>query len=194
LFPTDPIPLFTEWLDLALHAGMKEPTAMTLATATPSGRPSARMVLLKSHDPSGFVFFTNYSSRKGRELAGNPRAALLFYWPELNRQVRIAGRVSKVAASESDAYFHSRPLGSRIAASISDQSRVIESREQLERAYAEFSERYPAGDPPRPLHWGGYRVRPEEIEFWQQGDHRLHDRIRYRLRRDGSWTAERLSP
>jgi pyridoxamine 5'-phosphate oxidase len=186
--------LFSEWLDLAIKSGLKEPTAMTLATSTRSGKPSARMVLLKGHDDSGFVFFTNYGSRKGRELAGNPRAALVFYWAELNRQVRVTGRVSKVSGLESDAYFASRPLGSRFAASVSDQSRVIPSREHLERAYAEIQARYPKGDPPRPKSWGGFRVRPDEIEFWQSSEHRLHDRTRYRRRRDGSWTAERLSP
>ena len=167
---------------------------MTLATATAAGRPSARMVLLKGHDQHGFVFFTNYSSRKARELFGNPHAALVLYWAELNRQIRVTGRVTKVSAAESDAYFASRPLGSRFAASISDQSRVIASRNILENAYAGIAARYPNGDPPRPKNWGGYRVHPVEIEFWQSGEHRLHDRMRYRIRRDGSWKAERLAP
>jgi pyridoxamine 5'-phosphate oxidase len=194
LFPSDPIRLFGEWLDLALRSNLKEPTAMTLATATTQGRPSARMVLLKGHDASGFVFFTNYTSRKGRELAVNAHAALVLYWAELNRQIRVTGRVTKVSPAESDAYFATRPLGSRLAASISHQSRVIASREVLETALVEIAAQYPEGNPPRPKHWGGYRVRPVEIEFWQSGEHRLHDRIRYRRQRDGSWKADRLAP
>ena len=194
MFPSDPIRLFSEWLELALQSGLKEPTAMTLATSTAAGRPSARLVLLKGHDKRGFVFFTNYGSRKGRELAANPHAALVLYWAELNRQIRVTGRVSKVSDAESDAYFASRPLGSRFAASVSDQSRVIATRNILENAYAAIAAQYPEGDPPRPKNWGGYRVRPDEIEFWQSGEHRLHDRMRYRRRRDGSWKAERLAP
>jgi pyridoxamine 5'-phosphate oxidase len=190
----DPIRLFKEWFDAALASGLKEPTAMTLATATPNGHPSARMVLLKGVDERGFIFFTNYESRKGRELARNPRAALVFYWGPLDRQVRVTGRVSKVSAAESDAYFASRALGSRFSAFISRQSSVIESRAALERKLEKMKARYPEGGPPRPKFWGGYCVRPEEIEFWQQGEYRLHDRIRYRRRRDGSWKADRLSP
>lgn len=170
---------------------------MTLATATRDGRPSARMVLLKSVDHRGFGFFTNYESRKGRELAENARAALVFYWPQIERQVRITGRVLKTTAAESDAYFNSRPDGSRFGAVISRQSSVIESREVLERALAEVRLMYPEGTPPRPDYWGGYIVEPDEIEFWQQGEHRLHDRLRYR-RADSSmgnaWIIERLSP
>jgi pyridoxamine 5'-phosphate oxidase len=191
---TDPIRQFQEWFDAALAADLKEPTAMTLATATRSGKPSARMVLLKGVDQRGFVFYTNYESRKGRELRENPRAALVFYWAPLNRQVRVTGRVSKVSAAESDAYFASRPLGSRFSASISKQSSVIPSREVLEQKLKKIAAQYPEGDPPRPKKWGGYRVRPDEIEFWEQGQYRLHDRLRYRRKRDGSWEVERLSP
>jgi pyridoxamine 5'-phosphate oxidase len=152
------------------------------------------MVLLKGVDKRGFVFFTNYDSRKGQEIAANPRAALVFFWAPLGRQVRVTGRVSKVSAAESDAYFASRPLGSRFGASISRQSAVIESRDVLERKFAKIDAEYPAGDPPRPKFWGGFRVRPDEIEFWQGVENRLHDRLRYRRRRDGSWKVERLSP
>jgi pyridoxamine 5'-phosphate oxidase len=193
LVPRDPILHFKNWLENAKQAGLKEPTAMTLATATRSGKPSARMVLLKGVDARGFVFYTNYESRKGRELAENARAALVFYWTELDRQVRITGRVSKVSAKESDAYFATRPLGSRFAASISRQSRPVASRAVLEKQFSEIAARYPNGDPPRPKNWGGYCVRPDEIEFWQQGPNRLHDRLRYRKSR-GAWILERLSP
>ena len=189
----DPIRQFKKWFDAASRAGLKEPTAMTLATSTRGAKPSARMVLLKGVDDRGFVFFTNYLSRKGRELKENPRAALVFYWQPLGKQVRVTGRVSKVSAAESDAYFASRPLGSRYSAAVSAQSRVIPSREALERELAKLKARYRDAGPPRPKHWGGYCVRPDEIEFWQQGEHRLHDRLRYR-RRNGVWTLERLSP
>lgn len=167
---------------------------MTLATATAKGRPSARMVLLKAYDRRGFVFYTNYDSRKGRELAENPYAALVFFWQPLERQIRITGRVTKVTAEESDAYFHSRPLGSQFSASISNQSSVIASRAVLLRKLKKIEEKYPKGNPPRPSYWGGFRVHPSEIEFWQGGKFRLHDRVRYRLRRDGSWSVDRLSP
>lgn len=166
---------------------------MTLATVSPSGQPSARMVLLKGVDPRGFCFFTNYSSRKGREIAENPRAALVFYWREINRQVRITGRISKLTAAESDAYFATRAGPSRLAAAASRQSTVIASRAALESSVAALEARYPHADPPRPINWGGYRVHPNEIEFWQQGPHRLHDRLRYRRSR-GAWVLERLAP
>ena len=166
---------------------------MTLATATRSGRPSARLVLLKSVDQAGFVFFTNYESRKGRELAENAHAALVFYWPALDRQVRVTGRVTKVSAAESDEYFVTRALGSRFAASISNQSRPIASRAVLEKKMAQIAARYPAGDPPRPKQWGGYRVQPDEIEFWEQRPNRLHERTRYRRAR-GKWTMLLLAP
>ena len=172
---------------------MTEPNAMTLATVGPGGRPSARMVLLKGVDRRGFLFFTNYESRKGRELAANRRAALVFYWREVNRQVRVSGRVSKLSAAESDAYFVTRPQGSRIAALASRQSAVIPSRAILDARYAELVAKYRDGSPPRPINWGGYCVHPDEIEFWQQGPDRLHDRLRYR-KGSGGWILERLSP
>ncbi len=191
---SDPIQLFKRWFDAALRAELNEPNAMTLATATRDGKPSARMVLLKGFDERGFVFYTNYESRKGRELAQNPNAALVLYWQPLARQIRITGRVTKVTPEESDSYFHSRPLGSRFSASISKQSSVLASRDVLLKKLKKIEEKYPKGDPPRPTYWGGFRVQPNEIEFWQGGAFRLHDRLRYRRRRDGSWSMDRLSP
>jgi pyridoxamine 5'-phosphate oxidase len=190
----DPIRLFKKWFDAAVRAELKEPNAMTLATAAADGKPSARMVLLKGFDERGFVFYTNYRSRKGRELEHNPHAALVFFWQPLERQIRITGSVAKVSAEESDAYFHSRPLGSRFSASISKQSTVIASRDVLLRQLKRIEKKYPKGDPPRPIQWGGYRVHPKEIEFWQGGKFRLHDRMRYRRRGNGSWSVDRLSP
>jgi pyridoxamine 5'-phosphate oxidase len=194
LVNSDPIKLFKKWFDAAVRAELNEPNAMTLATTTRDGKPSARMVLLKSFDERGFVFYTNYTSRKGRELETNPHAALVLFWQPLERQIRITGRVTKVSAEESELYFHSRPLGSRFSASISKQSSVIASRAVLLQKLKKIEREYPLGDPPRPIHWGGYRVHPNEIEFWQGGKFRLHDRLRYRLRRDGSWSVDRLSP
>jgi pyridoxamine 5'-phosphate oxidase len=194
LAESDPIRLFKKWFDAAVRAQVTEPTAMTLATATRDGKPSARMVLLKGFNEDGFVFYTNYDSRKGRELARNPHAALVFFWQPLERQIRITGRVTKVSAEESERYFQSRALGSRFSASISKQSSVIASREVLLKKLKLIEEKYPKGDPPRPNNWGGFRVHPNEIEFWQGGKFRLHDRIRYRRRRDGSWSMDRLSP
>jgi pyridoxamine 5'-phosphate oxidase len=194
LAASDPIQLFKRWFNAAVRAELTEPNAMTLATATPEGKPSARMVLLKGFDERGFVFYTNYDSRKGRELAANPNAALVLYWQPLARQIRITGRVTKVSADESDNYFHSRALGSRFSASISKQSSVIASRAFLLKKLKKIEEKYPKGDPPRPINWGGFRVHPNEIEFWQGGEFRLHDRLRYRRRRDGSWSVDRLSP
>src|SRR5487761_2270766 len=190
----DPIKLFSEWFEAAERTGLKEPNAMTLATATKSGKPSARMVLLKGWDESGFVFYTNYQSRKGRELAQNPHAALVLFWQPLERQIRITGRVKKVTAEESDAYFQSRPLGSRFSASVSKQSSVIASRDVLLEKLKKLEQAYPDGNPPRPLHWGGFRFEPCVIGFWQGAQFRLHDRLRYRRRSDGVWSVDRLSP
>ena len=189
----NPVEQFQTWFAQAIAAGLPEPNAMTLATTTPDGRPSARVVLLKALDERGFVFFTNYASRKGGELAANPYAALVFFWPELQRQVRIEGPVERVTAEESDGYFASRPLGSRIGAWASSQSQVIESREELERRAAELAAQYPDGEVPRPPHWGGLRVRHERVEFWQGRPSRLHDRLRYTKRQNG-WRIERLAP
>ena len=166
---------------------------MTLATADKDGQPSARIVLMKSFDEHGFVFYTNYSSRKSRELAGNPKACLMFYWSPLWRQVRIEGKVERVSEAESDEYFHSRPLGSKLGAWASDQSQPVENREQLEKRFEEFALKF-ADNVPRPPHWGGYRVKPDTIEFWQGRENRLHDRLRYTRPDDGSWLIERLAP
>jgi pyridoxamine 5'-phosphate oxidase len=190
----DAIAEFAVWFDDAVRAGVREPNAMTLATASADGAPSARIVLLKGVDHGGFVFFTNYESAKGRELAENPRAALVFFWPELERQVRVVGKVSRVSAEESDEYFASRPLGARLGAWASRQSTVISGRDDLERALQETQRRFP-GDVPRPAHWGGFRLAPERIEFWQGRPSRLHDRLVYvRSSPDGVWSRARLSP
>ena len=166
---------------------------MALATTGTDGQPSARIVLLKSFDDRGFVFYTNYQSRKGQELSENPRASLLFYWPQLWRQVRIEGVVEKISPAESEAYFQSRPLGSKLGAWASNQSEVVDQRETLEARFAELQKRF-GEDIPRPEHWGGYRLKPNSIEFWQGRDNRLHDRLRYRLQDNGSWLIERLGP
>lgn len=188
----NPLSLFQLWFDQAVKAECPEPNSMTLATADAAGNPSARIVLLKGADENGFSFFTNYESQKGKELAARPYAALLFHWHELERQVRIKGTVDRVSADESDAYFHSRPAASRIGAWASPQSAEIPNREFLEEAEKRFSADF--GDkPPRPAHWGGYRLHPSEIEFWQGRPSRLHDRIRYQLEGD-QWRITRLAP
>ena len=187
----DPLRQFARWFEEAGEAGIRAPEAMAAATATRDGRPSVRMVLLKGFDARGFVFFTGYESRKGQELAENPRAALLFYWDPLGRQVRIEGPVERVDEAESEAYFRSRPHGAQISASVSPQSRVVESRVMLEERAAELEAA--GGEIPRPPAWGGLRVRPETYEFWQHRANRLHDRLRYR-RAGGRWIIERLGP
>ncbi len=189
----NPVDQFEKWFEQALHADIVDVNAMTLATATSDGRPSARIVLLKGFDERGFTFFTNFESRKGRELEANPRAALLFYWKELERQVRIEGEVKRSSPYESDEYFDSRALESRISAVISPQSRVVGSRRYLEDQWVEFLRKMETEGIQRPEYWGGYRLMPDSIEFWQGRPNRLHDRIRYS--RDGnSWRIERLAP
>jgi pyridoxamine 5'-phosphate oxidase len=189
----DPFAQFAAWFRDAMDADVIETNAMTLATATPDGAPSARIVLLKGFDAQGFVFFTNYESRKGSELAANPRAALLFYWAQLTRQVRVEGQLAKVSQAESDAYFQSRSPLSRLGAWASRQSQVIPSRATLDERLAELTEQY--GDKiPLPPFWGGYRLVPRVLEFWQGRPNRLHDRLRYTRQPDESWLIERLSP
>ena len=190
----DPIELFRRWFDDAMASGSRLPDAMTLATATKDGKPSARMVLLKQVDDQGFVFYTNYNSNKARELDENPQAALVVYWVQLDRQVRVEGKVERISAAESDQYFRTRPRESQLGALASPQSEVIESRDVLEQRYAELDEFYRDRSIERPAHWGGYRLKPERIEFWQNRESRLHDRILYERQSDGSWSIKRLAP
>ena len=190
----DPLTLFQRWLAEAVAAGIHLAEAMTLATATPDGKPSARLVLLKQADENGFVFFTNYRSMKARELDSNPQAALVFYWPQLERQVRVEGKVARTSAEESDAYFKTRPRESQIGALASPQSEVIASREELQQKADQIERSYEGRDVERPEHWGGYRLHAERIEFWKGRPGRLHDRINYERQTDGSWSISRLAP
>lgn len=189
---SDPIRQFRKWLLEASGRRAILPETMTLATATRSGRPSARTLLLRTFDNSGFVFYTNYSGRKGKELAENPQAALVFYWPRLGRQIRVEGRVVRVSPRESDSYFSSRPRDSQLSAWASKQSRVVRDRRFLENQVKWFNEKYP-GRVPRPPNWGGYRLQPSVFEFWRERPGRLHDRLRYR-RSNGQWIIDRLAP
>ncbi|MER5865802.1 pyridoxamine 5'-phosphate oxidase [Kitasatospora sp. NPDC002040] len=190
----EPVAQFTEWFHQAVDAGVTEPNAMVLGTADAQGRPSSRTVLLKGYDRRGFVFFTNYGSRKGSELSVNPWASLLFPWISISRQVVIAGRVEKVGRDETAAYFRTRPHGSQLGAWASEQSSPVSAREVLEQRYAELERRYPEGEGvPVPPFWGGYRVVPETVEFWQGRENRLHDRLRY-VAEAGGWRVERLCP
>jgi pyridoxamine 5'-phosphate oxidase len=190
----DPIRQFEYWLGDAIRADLPEPNAMALATATPDGRPSVRIVLLRELDQRGFAFFTSFASRKSQEMDANPFAAMVFHWVELERQVRVEGRVERVSDAESDSYFATRPVGSRLGAWASQQSVVIPNRECLEAEHRALAERFAGDAIPRPPHWGGYRLIPDQIEFWQGRPSRLHDRLRYAKRPDGSWHIERLAP
>lgn len=189
----EPVAQFAKWFEEAVEARVMEPNAMTLATASKSGVPSARIVLLKGVDEKGLVFFTDYRSQKGSELERNPEAALVFHWPELERQVRIAGTTTRVGKEESEAYFRTRPRASRLSAWVSHQSQVVRDRQELEARVPEMNAKYPGEDVPLPPYWGGYRLAPRSFEFWQGRESRLHDRIRY-LRDGESWRIERLSP
>jgi pyridoxamine 5'-phosphate oxidase len=190
----NPIKQFANWFTAAIEARIRDVNAMSLATASADGRPSVRIVLLKGFDQDGFVFFTNYESDKGRELAANPYAALGFYWIELDRQIRITGKTEKTSREESEHYFHSRPAGSQLGAWASRQSEVLDARRVLDARMAQVTERFADKPIPLPPHWGGYRLKPEQIEFWQGRANRLHDRFRYTLQPDGTWSIDRLSP
>ncbi len=189
----DPFAQFDRWFDAATSAGVAEANAFTLATSTPDGMPSARTVLLKGFDERGFVFYTNYESQKGMDILANPRAALLFFWKELHRQVRVTGTVERIPRDESETYFRSRPPGSQLGAAVSPQSRVLPDRGTLEASYAVMEAEYAVTPVPLPEDWGGYRVTPIGFEFWQGRENRLHDRLRYRPA-IGGWTIDRLAP
>jgi pyridoxamine 5'-phosphate oxidase len=190
----DPIKQFANWFTAAIEADIRDVNAMSLATATPGGRPSVRIVLLKGFDQGGFVFFTNYESEKARQLEANPHAALAFYWIELDRQIRISGTVAKTSRDESERYFHSRPIGSQLGAWASRQSEVLDARRVLDARMAQMTERFADKEIPLPPHWGGYRVSPETMEFWQGRSNRLHDRFRYTRQANGTWAIDRLAP
>lgn len=190
----DPIRQFGNWFTAAVEAQIRDVNAMTLATATPDGRPSARIVLLKGFSHDGFVFFTNYASEKGRQLDANPQAAAVFYWVQLERQIRVSGLVEKTSREESQRYFHSRPLGSQLGAWTSRQSEVVDARKILDSRLTEMTERFEGREIPLPPHWGGYRLKPETIEFWQGRPNRLHDRFRYVRGAGAAWQIERLAP
>jgi pyridoxamine 5'-phosphate oxidase len=191
---TDPFQQFSKWWKQAMKAGIGEVNAMTLATASADGLPSARIVLLKEFDEKGFIFFTNYESFKGKQLGENPKACLVFFWKELERQVRITGLVEKIEANASEEYFHSRPVESQVGATVSPQSQVIDSREWLEERFEEAKKQFKNSSIPKPPHWGGYRVKPVLVEFWQGRPGRLHDRLQYSLLENGEWKMERLAP
>jgi len=190
----DPIKQFANWFTAAIEAGIRDVNAMSLAAADRDAKPSVRIVLLKSFDQDGFVFFTNYESEKGRQLEANPNASLGFYWIELDRQIRISGKVEKTSREESQTYFHSRPVGSQLSAWASRQSEVIDGRRVLDARMAEMTERFGEKPIPLPPHWGGYRLKPDRMEFWQGRSNRLHDRFRYTRQTDGSWQIDRLAP
>jgi len=190
----DPIKQFSNWFTAAIEAEIRDVNAMSLATAGRDAKPSVRVVLLKGFDQDGFVFFTNYDSEKGVQLEANPYAALAFYWIELDRQIRIAGKTEKTSRQESEGYFHSRPIGSQLGAWASRQSEVLDGRRVLDARMVEMTERFGDNPIPLPPHWGGYRVKPDTMEFWQGRPNRLHDRFRYRRQTDGSWLIERLAP
>jgi pyridoxamine 5'-phosphate oxidase len=190
----DPIKQFSNWFTAAIEAGIRDVNAMSLATAGPDGKPSVRIVLLKGFDQDGFVFFTSYESDKGKQLEANPYAALAFYWIELDRQIRISGKVERTSREESQIYFHSRPVGSQLGAWASRQSEVLDARRVLDARMAEMTERFGVNPVPLPPHWGGYRLKPDVFEFWQGRPNRLHDRFRYTLQANGDWLIERLAP
>jgi pyridoxamine 5'-phosphate oxidase len=190
----DPVKQFANWFTAAIEAGIRDVNAMALATAGDDGKPSVRIVLLKGFDQDGFIFFSNFQSEKGRQLEENPYAACVFYWIELDRQIRVSGRVDKTSREESERYFHSRPRGSQLGAWASRQSEVLDARRVLDARMAEMNERYGDESIPLPSHWGGYAIKPHSFEFWQGRPNRLHDRFRYTRQPDGSWQIERLAP